>query len=520
MRLRLILLCSASLFAVHGLPPALLAQESASFSSSAASSSFGEAAEVEPLDAWISVSSLNLFSVGAGSSTPASLASSSAAAADFYNYYEDSYVTETEDAELPVAFDAAGKEAEEHKDQVKVQRDVRLTKAEQKMLERVRRRIYRRGYHFQQRIAQQNFRDRRGERELRLCTMNLNVFGLPAELSKIAKGESKAVGRDRAAVTAIRAAECDVVALQGLVAREVASAQAILDRIVDRLERPGEKKSADEPAVSGASIPWAGYLGGADRGFGYNAFLVRDGEIQVVGQESGQEWLLPRYEIFKLKKFARGPLALTLHLPGREGKLARQMYLLNFSLREDVARPKTTKQPITTVDAEVLRLQMAEGIRQIIERQKNTNSAEPPIIVALGDRDNFRKSASAQVLEGRLRLRDFKAEGACKLEPPDKAVCTEVAKLGVVFFGVLESSYHNNLSIYRTPLSQLKQPKNSERFNRVSPKGELLTDIFLLQEDLPLVLEHQDYEGHYAVGYQKLSNGLKESPLLWVDFNW
>lgn len=233
-----------------------------------------------------------------------------------------------------------------------------------------------------------------GVPEVRICTQNLRRFGEP-ERSGVRRS-NPARGRTRqldALVDRFLAGRCDVVAVQEVYGRSEKEARQNLNRLAASLsERAGRRFRAE---VGDARDP-----------------VIRNGLLfaedidpgaRVRSHDGEQVPSLSRHR--PSGYFIRAPLSIAFNVRkagsgDREGGV--RFFVLNVHAK---SRRGGEKDP-TGTQFEAVRLESAEAIRMIVEREL----AEHPSTVALivGDRNSDELSASARVMLGERRLADFR----------------------------------------------------------------------------------------------------------------
>ena len=346
--------------------------------------------------------------------------------------------------------------------------------------------------------------DPRGEPELRVCTAHLNNFGPATEFKRLMKGEGaeKRLARERSAVSAIAAVGCDVVAFQAIYGVSFTRAHEAVDGLVKKLEKATDASWEVQLEEGTKQLLWSG-------------FLVREGVGQVLRSESIGGVRPAPFGPAPIKDLARAPSTLSIKVKGKGTAQSKIVTLINFDMRHSLGAK--------TPDTAFIRVQLAELLRGLVEKATLQDQVvNPQLLVLLGDRNDVRNSAAAQVVEGQLRLLDFTEEGTCKLEGEKelKLRCHNLQRKPKLLFGVVSE----NALVGRrkgTAKKTVEHEGEEPPAKRPPPVVETrTTEIYLTQRDLKYARLLSDSFRRYRVGTAPLRNGLADSPLTWVELNW
>ncbi len=392
----------------------------------------------------------------------------------------------------------------------------KLTKSQQHRIQVVKKRLAQESRRYWKKVQKTLAEDPRRERELRMCSVNVANYGEFKDVKRILQKISKFKLQklEQSLVQAITEVNCDIVALQGIIGRNRATAETALEKLSKKIS----KKEAT----------YRSYLLESGHKYARQGFLVRS-EVEVVRTWAFTDTLLPRFEVFERTKFPRAPSAIWLKVKKKGGELnkeggaeTKEVVFLTMQLQDDLILRKA--------ETEVMKMQLAEGIRQLVETQANDNPQQ--IWVIAGDRVGLRTSPSAQILTGRLRLAEFKSEGKCRrldnVSPGESTYeCGEGAHYPASLVGLLSTT-----TTWLSPLQLRMKEENGEKvrsYVRKKPRPPVLSskdrlaqsaEIYMLPRDLQYALMEFGKFGEYAVGKKKVANQLIGSPLLWVDINW
>ncbi len=349
-------------------------------------------------------------------------------------------------------------------------------------------------------------RDKRGEPEVRLCSLNLNSYGEKSEVQRIINvPQARRLKRKtKSIVNAILEARCNIVALQGIVGRKRSVAKEGLDFLLGALNKKSETK-------------YEAFLGDNFHSLAYNAFLLDPKTVKFTRSASHEDKLLPRFEEFDEKKFWRAPYELYVTVPGKNGAANKDLVVLNMLIRKSLTSAEG--------ETERARMQNAEGFRQLIDkRQEDVIPENPPIIILAGDRGAPRTTPASQIIEGRMRLTDFRGKDKCVLEEGGKVSCPEPREPRKMLFGVLAEGISREAD--EKDGAKIKAhraaPKPGEKDRRSAQQRRLerTAEIYLLAPDLHYAWRGENSLGIYKAGYVEVANGLPDSPLVWVELNW
>ena len=457
---------------------------------------------VEPLDAWVPIAPVE---------TPTPLATPKP---------KDSEETPPADSDVPDAAELESVETnavlpEDAANQKALsdalhERRIQLTKTQRARLKRARIARFK-VYREQEKalgINESAQSDPRGEPELRVCTANLNYFGGVDDFKRVFKAAKLPLRkrRERSTVTAATAMKCDVLALQGILARDDKSAKLVLSNLAKKLSRE-----------TGSN--WTGYPSEANRDIVRNGFLIRDGAATVESNHSYTELKLTSFGPFQLKQFPRSPFEILLTVPGK-GKNAqpKKVMLLNFDFAATFGDVKH--------EPETNRMQISDGLRQIVHTElANFEPEEAPVVLILGHRSVGRVNPGTQLLEGKLRLAEFTSNGGCVLTAENKTQCRPDITHYKEFFGVSSEGF------LVKPIVKTERTEEGEKRKLVFPSekkdkqllkqtAERTAEIYTNNESLDFALEKFGLPGRYKAGTAPLQNELPNSPLIWLELNW
>ena len=300
--------------------------------------------------------------------------------------------------------------------------------------------------------------------ELRLCSQNLFRFN---DRSKRVSDEKREQQKNFLIARFLNV-QCDVIAAQEVAGRNREEASATLGELAKSLSQRSGRK-------------FVHYVGDADDRFIRNGFIVaRDAGRVLAVKNYGSEYLPRLQQLGPSGHFIRAPIGLQLEVLRREGGAARQFFILNIHAK---SKTRDSKDPSGT-KFELVRMEMAEGARQILQRERQ-QLPKDAVVAIVGDRNSDVGSASARILEGDLRLEDFRAGGGCRLEQNLEADCRdqEARKpplLGLFAYRREQDRSHTGSIVFRG-------------------REELIDEIAIAPEQLPLVTGPT---GRLAIGFE------------------
>lgn len=334
--------------------------------------------------------------------------------------------------------------------------------------------------------------DPRKAPEITICSQNLENFGnyedskaRNSDLSP-AKYEQKIVGL----IKRFQAASCDVVAVQEIVGKGEKFALAALQSLAQRLTaltgRPYEARVSSEGDV-------------AIR----NGFLVALDRCEILNVLFYGRMELPRLlETQKPKIFDRAPVELQVRVKGQDEAEGKVVSILNFHLK---SRAGAAQDP-TGLQFETTRMEMAEGLRRLIDLRHSAAFVDPSkILVVLGDRNTDAPMAAAKILEGTLALTDFRTDGPCRLSKRGVPICKTEVRRPQKLFSVLTTD------------PQTKGVAGSYFYN---DEASWIDDIMMPQLGLRYALGSVFVENDYDSGTVSKPSIASDHSLVFVRLNW
>lgn len=334
--------------------------------------------------------------------------------------------------------------------------------------------------------------DPRGAAELTICSQNLNNYGSQrATSARLGIDEAGYLAKEKALIQRFARAKCDVIAVQEILARNDEEGKAVLKKLADHLRKTTGRAFELKVGTSNEALIRNGFLVAKDRAEITNSLSYSKVELPKISDKQK-----PRF-------FLRSPYEIQITANGLEDPGVRKaITLINFHLK---SKAGAAKDPVE-LEWETYRMEMAEAIRRIIEvRHRNSLLSGDNLLVVLGDRNSHFDTASAKILEGSLRLSDFKAESFCRLSKRGAPLCKAGAQSMQTLFSVMTGD------------PQIKLLAGTYIYKNVY---SWLDDILLPAESLPFAWAEYDKPGDYASGMIKEPKEASDHALIYVRLNW
>lgn len=393
-----------------------------------------------------------------------------------------------------------------------------------------------RGLSFLRHQRENRVPDQRGEPEIKICTVDFGNYGVPKQVQKILRRVKlrEIYQKERSLLSTIGKSGCQVVAVQGVIGRSFSSVREAADTFVKKL-----------------GPNWEFLIGSTEHKFAYQGFLVDTSAVKIIGTRSHTDKLLPRFGEYQERKFLRAPYELRVFVDGKDGKRGREIILLNFDFHNQL--------PPEMPEAMTMRMQMSEAMRQLVSSyERELDPQNPSLIVVLGNRNTSYAKASGRILEGRLKLTDFRPKAGCKIKrklveteekvlkgkkwktvkktrTDEKMKCKKTVKRSPSYlFGVLskqlppppqvvtieEPSTDKDGNEIQKKVKKLQYLAGAAKKKWQSIKAARKVDIYLLEPELELAEEKPGVANRFTAGTIPVNNGVKYSPLVWTDLNW
>ncbi|MBX7139051.1 MAG: hypothetical protein K1X83_13840 [Oligoflexia bacterium] len=334
--------------------------------------------------------------------------------------------------------------------------------------------------------------DPRGKPELTICSQNLNNYGLMNDVRGRLPGfsESDLARKEQALISRFVSQGCDVIALQELLTKNEEGGSAALARLAGLLRRSTNRIFDYRAGSSHDPLSRVGFLVAADRASILNVVSFDNVELPKLSDKQ------------KPRDFSRGPLELQLGVKGRDGSSSKTVTLINLHFKSK----RGAKDDPTQLEWETWRMEMAEAVRRLYEtRHARALTRGDTILVVLGDRNSNFDTASAQILEGALTLKNFKEQGPCRLSKRGVPLCQAGALRPQKLFSVLRLD------------PETRQQHGTFKLDDIY---SWLDDILMPAESLRYAWMHYDREGDFDSGVLYGETVASDHAMVWTRLNW
>ncbi len=300
--------------------------------------------------------------------------------------------------------------------------------------------------------------------EIVICSQNLQNFGAQdnrpnfsrsSQNSKRSKGKKSSAGQKKFLVDRFIEGRCDVIATQEVGGESEKESLAHLNRLAKALSEQ----------TGGTFLT---YVGESRDSRIRNGFIVRESVGVVENVKSFARINLPKLQpLGPNRHFARGPLELVLVATDPATNRKRRFLIMTDHLKSKVDGYKDPTQ----TQFESSRMEMAQALREIVQSELK-RFGPGTVGVILGDFNSQRDSASAEILEGRLELKDFFPPRPCRVTESLRPDCGRSPARSPAFIGLFEE--------------QSRITNKTLGSYRYKNQLELIDEILLSATDLPL----------------------------------
>lgn len=330
--------------------------------------------------------------------------------------------------------------------------------------------------------------DPRGETEAVICSQNLQNFGTEREMAIRLGKITKEFFSSKLDALATRMAKCDFIAVQELLGSTDDLAKAGASLLAQALRTKTGR--VYDFVLSAPAETRVGLFYAKDRGEILSSLPYKNIELPKLVPERRPE------------VFPRAPLEVQLTVYGKGESLNRNIVLIVFHLKSKAG----SRGDPTGLQYEISRMEAAEALRRIVQGRfrEALASAEMPVIL-LGDRNSDFDSASARILEGRVRLEEFMNNAPCRLSKQGVPLCQGGVERPQILFSVITND-----------------PETRGVGGTYSYKGKMsfIDDILLPIAALPLAWEFFDRSLNYSSGIVSTPDDASDHSMVWVGLNW
>ncbi len=330
--------------------------------------------------------------------------------------------------------------------------------------------------------------DPRGAEDLVICSQNLQMFGTLKSVKREMKGMTQARydKKVNGLIERFTSEECDIIGVQELLGKPGKGLEDGIDVLIERLAKEGRSY---------------GYIygEGEDR-FIRVGYLYAKDKVTPVRINSYRRVELPRLLANNRPQFyLRAPLEVEFAVRGEKPK---KIVVVNIHFKSQAGGKGDPAQ----LDWEAVRMEMAEGLRRVLaQRYKDDIMTGKRPVIIIGDRNSHLDSASAMILEGRLRLSDFSENGSCRISSKGIALCRGGTGRGQVFSSVLTTD---------------PQTGKLEGSHFYKGQGSWLDDILLTTTSLRYARKSITREGDYDSGLISEPKDASDHAMAYVKLNW
>jgi endonuclease/exonuclease/phosphatase family metal-dependent hydrolase len=332
-----------------------------------------------------------------------------------------------------------------------------------------------------------------GEPELTICSQNLQNYGLLQDMrSKSSAIDAQALKEKEASlIRRFLRARCDVIAVQELLGKNEEVATQALQQLADAIKQRTNRIFNVKTGASNDRLLRNGYLVARDRASILNTLSLAKVELPRISDRQK-----PRF-------FPRGPLEIQLSVkPTGSSTLRKTVSIINFHFKSKA----TSADDPTGLEWETWRMEMAEALRRLYtQRHRRAFETGETLLVLLGDRNSHFDSASARILDGGLRLKDFQVEGQCRLSKRGVPLCKPGARKTPKLFSVLTLD---------------PEVRNQPGTFRVGRTYYWLDDILLAEPSLSFARAGEGAEADYDSGVVYAPEDASDHALVYVRLNW
>ncbi len=333
--------------------------------------------------------------------------------------------------------------------------------------------------------------DPRGLPDLTICSQNLNNYGIKKlSMMKLGITSEEYLAKQKAIAQRIVHTRCDVVALQEIVSRSEEEGKQALTELAEVVSLLGGRHFEVKVGSSNESTIRNGFMVAKDRADIINSLSYTKVELPKISDKQK-----PRF-------FLRSPIEIQITARSLEDGSQKSLTLINFHSK---SKSGSAKDP-TELQWETYRMEMSEAIRRIIEVRHRKSLISPEnLLVVMGDRNANFDMASAKILDGSLRLSDFKADSYCRLSKRGVPLCKPGAQSAQILFSVLTTDPHTKLL------------PGSYTFKKVY---SWLDDILISSDALPFAWTNYDKAADYDSGVVYEPKLASDHAMVYVRLNW
>lgn len=334
--------------------------------------------------------------------------------------------------------------------------------------------------------------DPRGPSDLTICSQNLALFGSYADSSKMDPelSEVEYDVKTRSLARRFARAGCDVIAVQEVLGKDEVVAQEALHSVIRLIKSYTNRIFDARVGPSNDPKSRVGFLFAKDKTELMSSLTYNNVELPKLSPNQ------------KPREFSRGPLEIQLRVKGAEGAASKLVTLVNFHFKSKRGGGGDPAE----LEWETWRMEMAEAVRRVVEsRHAQSFQSGDTILVVLGDRNSNFDVASAKILEGTLRLRNFQDTAPCRLSNRGVPLCQAGMTSPQRLFSVLTTDPQTKILA-----GTFKYGKEYSWLDEISMPSDSLRYAWTTFDSLG------DYDSGVLSDYADAS----DHSLVWVKLNW
>jgi len=343
-----------------------------------------------------------------------------------------------------------------------------LNDIEQQMLERVKEGIRDRVLARHRIFPEESL----GPKEIRICTLDMDGYGLKKDAVRYGRKTSSARLRQRTQDIAVALAEndCGVTAMQGLLGKEQL-------QVIQALERLAEETNAAREELGKRPTRFFPVTGETNDKGSYSGFFIDTGQVEHIDTIYFHDRELERFEISSLDTFYRGPVAVKVSVPGKAGAVSRRLHFSTAAL----GGPFRMRR----IPPREQYLQLYETWRKIlVEEAAKADKEDIPIFVSAVAFNHSISNSFVHLLEGTVRLRELRGVPRCTLTINKSLTCENRRLYPQMLFGLFSTDlFRANVAeeVRAFRMERLTEDERERRVYRRWATYKMQTDLYMFQ---------------------------------------
>jgi len=334
--------------------------------------------------------------------------------------------------------------------------------------------------------------DARGAPELTVCSQNLENYGAYPDALARSPGltDFDLQHKERDLITRFIHVGCDVIAVQEVLGKGEEKALIALSRLAELLRKASGRIYEVKTGPSNDPMSRVGFLVAKDRAEIINLVSYNNIELPKISEKQ------------KPRDFSRGPLEIQLSVKGQADAQAKTVSIVNIHFKSKHG----AQEDAAELDWETYRMEMAEAVRRIVDNRHSKDFKRgDSILMVVGDRNSNFDVASAKILNGILKLKNFQGTAPCRLSKRGVPLCqANIAQPARLFSVLLEDP-------------QTKVLPGTFLYNK---EYSWLDDILMPFESMRFAWAKYDSAGDYDCGVLNEPKDASDHAMVWVRLNW